>query len=304
LEYRTLGAGPTVSVVGLGCWAIGGHGYGKVEDRASITAIERALELGITLFDTADVYGFGHSEQILGKALGDSRRDVIVATKGGVSWDSQGRTKKDASAKYLRRAVEGSLSRLGLECISLYQLHWKDEVTPLGVSLDTLGELRREGKIEHIGVSNMALSDLESIRGHDLVSNQIEYNYLQRDNEEQISDQFSRFGVNTLVYGGLARGLLTGKYTDRSVFEKDDTRGVDPLFNKGYETNKDKLWKFGAVAEDVGCSQSELALAWATRCPEVSSVLAGAKSAEQVSANVKFLSNPSVAQALAELLAG
>ena len=144
----------TVSRLAFGCWAMGGHGYGTVDDAESIAAVKKALELGINFFDTADVYGFGHSERILSEALDSRRHDVVIATKFGVSWDDSGKTRKDCSPKRLVEALEGSLRRLRVECIPLYQIHWHDGITPVPDLMETLLRCREAGKIRYIGCSN------------------------------------------------------------------------------------------------------------------------------------------------------
>ena len=132
MDYATMGStGLQVSRLGFGCAAMGGYDYGPVDDRDSIESVRRALDLGITFFDTADVYGLGHAEHVLGRALGKNRHDVVVATKFGKAWDAKGRVSRDTSPRRLVRAVEASLQRMDLDCITLYQIHWLDEQTPL-----------------------------------------------------------------------------------------------------------------------------------------------------------------------------
>ena len=155
MEYVKFGSTPlTISRIGVGCAAIGGYDYGKVDDRESVTAIRKAFDLGITFFDTADVYGFGHAEEILAQALGKHRAEVIVATKFGVSWEGKGRTTRDISAARVVEALEGSLRRLKLECIPLYQIHWHDFRTSLEETMQALKRCQEAGKVRFVGCCN------------------------------------------------------------------------------------------------------------------------------------------------------
>ncbi|PWB68395.1 MAG: general stress protein [Deltaproteobacteria bacterium] len=287
MEYTKLGdAGVIISVVGFGGWAIGGHGYGAVEDPQSIAAIRRALDSGITLFDTADVYGFGHSEEILARALEGRIKDVIVATKFGVRWDESGRTIKDCSIGYIRKALEGSLRRLRTDCIPLYQLHWHDGVTPLPAVFETLLRLQEEGKIRYIGCSNLPISDFRRIPGSGKMdSAQLPFSLVFRQTTRDLADYQGQQGIATLVYGVLARGLLSGKYGQASRFGERDTRETDPEFRKN-------LVRYAGIVENVikmatkyRRTPSQVAIRWVLEQPSVSCALVGVKTEEQVSEN-------------------
>jgi len=146
MEYRRLGlTGLRISRVGFGCWAIGGHGYGLVTEKDFSAAVKEALDLGINFFDTADVYGFGRSERILAKALGSRRKEVVIATKFGVAWNKQGQTYKDCSPRRAEQALEGSLNRLKIDCIPLYQIHWHDGITPIPEIMQALLKFQWQG---------------------------------------------------------------------------------------------------------------------------------------------------------------
>ena len=165
MEYKYIGNTINqITRIGFGCWAIGGHGYGNVSDDESIKSIQHAIDLGINFFDTADVYGFGHSEEILSKALGNKRHEVFIATKFGVAWDENGNTKKDCSPSRVVKALDASLKRLRIEIIPLYQIHWPDGTTNLDDTLDVLEKCQREGKIINIGCSNFSSELLGSIK--------------------------------------------------------------------------------------------------------------------------------------------
>src|SRR5947207_3407434 len=157
MEYRKLAfTDLEVSRVGFGGWAISGHGWGPVDDRESAAAVQRALDLGINLFDTADVYGFGHSEEVLASALGDERRHAVIATKFGVTWDARGRVSRDVSPPRVVAALEASLRRLRLDCIPLYQVHWPDGATPVAATMEALRRCQEAGKVRWIGCCNFS----------------------------------------------------------------------------------------------------------------------------------------------------
>jgi aryl-alcohol dehydrogenase-like predicted oxidoreductase len=286
MEYQTLGRrGPEVSRIGFGCWAAGGHGYGEADDAASTLAMRRALELGITLFDTADVYGFGHSEEILAKALGSARRDVVIATKFGVRWDDQGKTVKDCSPHWIRAAVEGSLRRLQLDTIPLYQIHWHDGVTPLASILETLEDLRARGKIRHIGCSNFPLPLLQE-SGTALETLQCEYS-VAYDFEPGIASFVSQREMGVLVYNVLLRGLLSGKFDQSARFGTGDTRSKDKDFAPDrIRRHLDTARMLGEIGVHHGCTAAQVAIRHALDHPAVTSAIVGAKSAAQVESNV------------------
>lgn len=287
MEYADLGgAGEKISVVGFGGWAIGGHGYGKVEDTRSIVSIYKALDCGINLFDTADVYGFGHSEEILTKALGDRIKDVVVSTKFGVRWDDSGRTYKDCSVGYVRKAVEGSLRRLKTDCISLYQLHWHDGVTPLSDVFAALARLQEEGKIRHIGCSNIpssVFSDM-AVAGK-VVSAQLQFSIGFCQSLNDLAAYRKRHGMATLVYGVLMRGLLSGKYGRSASFGEGDTRREDPNFREDMDRNASIVEGIIKISSKYCKSPSQVAIRWVLENTMVSCALVGIKSEEQVLEN-------------------
>jgi myo-inositol catabolism protein IolS len=286
VEYRPLGGEREVSVVGFGCWAIGGHGYGAVDDVASRAAVRRAWDLGVTLFDTADIYGFGHSETVLSNALGQDRNTAIIATKFGVAWDESGKTWRDATPRHARKALDASLKRLRLERIPLYQVHWPDASTSLD---DTLGELERQreaGKIEMIGVSNFGASEIISAGAARVVSAQYAFNLVNRTHVGDVI-ACSEAGVGVLAYGVLARGLLSGKFDGVQEFAAGDTRAKDPIF-RGEALNQmlsaAKLLRETAVRAHA--TPAQIAIRWATHQPGITSVIIGAKTSAQVEENV------------------
>jgi aryl-alcohol dehydrogenase-like predicted oxidoreductase len=288
VEYKKLGKTDlSVSRIGFGCWAIGGHGYGRVDDKESIRAIETAIELGINFFDTANVYGFGHSEKLLSKALGRSRHDVVIATKGGVKWDDGGNSFRDCSAKAIVESLEGSLRRLKIDCIPLYQIHWPDEKTPISETLEALERCREAGKIKHVGCCNFPLELIRKARKScELVSTQSLFNLSHRDNEATLGDCSSSMRMSVFVYGVLARGLFSGKYDSNSKFGEDDTRAKDKDFSgEDLRRNLNIVEALKVLAEKHNKSPAQVAIRWVLDLPFVTCALVGAKTAVQVKEN-------------------
>ena len=220
------------SRIGLGTWAIGGWMWGGTDEAQSIATIRTAIERGVTLIDTAPAYGFGRSEEIVGKALAEAglRDKVQIATKVGLAW-KDGEVYRDSRPARIRREIEDSLRRLRTEFIDLYQVHWPDPDTPLGETARTLEDLRREGKIRAIGVSNFSPGQMDSfLAAAKLDAVQSPYNLFEREIEADVLPYASSAGLTVLSYGALCRGLLTGKITANSKFEGDDLRKTDPKF--------------------------------------------------------------------------
>jgi aryl-alcohol dehydrogenase-like predicted oxidoreductase len=274
---RTLGrGGRTVSALGFGCWAIGGPwqsngqpaGWGQVDDQESVAAIRRAVELGVSLFDTADVYGCGHSERVLGQALAGVRDQVAVATKFGLVFDEQLRTSSgtDVSPDYIRRACEASLRRLGTDRIDLYQLHPGEvDAAAAGPVLATLDELVAEGKIVHYGTS---VETPEMVRafaaGASCVAAQQQFNVFGGNLETL--ELCRRLGLASLGRSPLAMGLLTGKYRPGQRLGADDVRVATPYwdyFKPGHmEAWLERVAAIREVLTTGGRSLAQGALAW------------------------------------------
>jgi aryl-alcohol dehydrogenase-like predicted oxidoreductase len=293
VELRRLGrSGLEVSAVGLGCNNFGGRIGAKETD----AVVGRALEEGITFFDTADIYGErGGSESLLGSALGKRRASVVVATKfGGKMGD--GPYEHGASRRWIYRAVEGSLKRLGTDWIDLYQIHFPDTSTPLGETLHALDYLVQQGKVRYLGCSNFAGWQItESIwiaRTHQyasFISAQNQYNLLDRRIEREVLPACDHFDVGMLPYFPLASGFLTGKYR-RGQTPPEDTR-MGKMAQMAQQTltapNFDVLEALEAFAAERGHTILELAMSWLLAQRGISSVIAGATKPDQVTANVK-----------------
>ena len=288
MEYKRLGSTDLeISRIGFGCWAIGGHGYGKVDDSESIRAIHNALDLGINVFDTADVYGFGHSEEILGKALGSKKSEVVIATKFGVNWDNSGKTFYDCSPKRATEALEGSLRRLKTDCVTLYQIHWYDNVTPISETVEVLRKCQQAGKIRYIGCSNFPLSLLlETVEVYRIESLQCSYNISQRNLGTEMIKCCETFNISIIAYNVLARGLFSGKYDLNTQFAHGDTRGEEDDF-RGEKLIQhlqivNKIKKVGLFYKK---SPSQVAIRWVLDNPSITSALVGIKVSQQILEN-------------------
>jgi aryl-alcohol dehydrogenase-like predicted oxidoreductase len=225
-------SGIASSRIGLGTWAIGGWMWGGSDERESIATIRSAVERGINLIDTAPVYGFGRSEEIVGKALAGLRDKVVIASKCGLGW-KDGNPYRDSRPNALRQGVEASLRRLRVDCIDLMQVHWPDLEIPIGDAARTLEDLRREGKIRAIGVSNFSADQMDAFgAAAPLVSVQPPYNLFEREVETDVLPYARRTGLTMLCYGALCRGLLAGRMTAAQRFEGDDLRKIDPKFRQ------------------------------------------------------------------------
>ena len=293
MEYRNLGnSGLKVSAVGLGC-----NNFGMRNDTEQTRAIvHRSLDEGITLFDTADIYGNrGASEEMLGKALGERRRDAVVATKFGMAM-GDGPYLRGGSRRYVIAAAEASLKRLGTDYIDLYQIHQPDPETPQQETLEALNDLVRAGKVRYIGSSNFAA--WQAVDAHwisranglaSYVSAQNQYNLLDRRIERELVPACRQFGVGILPYFPLASGFLTGKYR-RGAEPPKGTR-LSLIKRMADQTLTDenfaKLERLDKFARDHNHTLLELAVGWLASQPQVSSVISGATSPEQVTDNVK-----------------
>jgi aryl-alcohol dehydrogenase-like predicted oxidoreductase len=233
MEQISIGkSGVKTSRIGLGTWAIGGWMWGGSDEAQSIATIRSAVDRGITLIDTAPVYGFGQSEEIVGKALaeGGLRDKVQIATKVGHAWND-GKPYRDSSPRRIRQEIEDSLRRLRTDVIDLYQVHWPDLETPIEQTARSLEDLRREGKIRAIGVSNYSPEQMDAFRAAaKLDAVQPPYNLFERQIEADVLAYAGRTGLTVLSYGALCRGLLSGRMTAGTTFEGDDLRKVDPKF--------------------------------------------------------------------------
>jgi len=293
MEYTTLGhTGIRVSRLALGGGPLGGYDWGQVDEREAMAAVRQALDLGINLFDTADAYGLGKSEERLSKALGPQRHEVVVATKFGVSWEEdptggRARTFLDSSAKRVVQALEGSLRRLKMDSIPLYQVHWPDPKVPTEETMAALVQCQEQGKIQQIGYSNATPQILSQVHQiHPLASLQVPYNLGCRAIEQETIPLCMSLGIGVLVYGPLAQGLLTGMYDRQSRFGQDDQRHRLPHFH-GAELERylrlvDRLRE---VAHGYGKLPAQVALRWVLDKQAITSAIVGVKTPAQTVEN-------------------
>ncbi|WP_035296336.1 aldo/keto reductase [Brevibacillus thermoruber] len=290
MENRRLGDSELFpSVIGFGAWAAGKTGWGDVDERAIVEAIQTAYDLGVNFFDTAPFYGYGESERILGKTLKPVRDKVIIATKFGIVWNDKGGFVMDVSRKNILREIDESLKNLGTDYIDLYQVHWPDHKTPIQETMETLNELVQSGKIRYIGVSNFSVEQMEEARKYaHVVSLQSQYNLLQRGVEQAEYPYVERVGMGFIPYSPLAQGLLTGKFTKETKIPEDDVRRqFNPLFKDGeFEANVEKAEKIRTIADRYGKPMAQVAVNWLLAKPAVATVITGAKNKEQVIQNV------------------
>ena len=294
MEYHRLGDSDLlVSSIAFGGEAIGGTDWGPIDDKQSLLAIGRALDCGINLFDTADAYGLGRSEEILAKGLGAKRKDVIIATKFGVNWTNdpnggRARTRFDSSPRHTLAALEASLRRLQIDVIPLYQIHWPDPKTPIGDTLEALIQAREAGKIKHIGVSNFSIDQIREAQNLiNLSSVQISYNLLSHRSRAETVNHCARMGTGVIVYGVLAQGLLTGKYDAQSTFGSDDRRSRLLHFQGvQLERNLAILDLVSQLAARYGKTSGQVAIRWVLQQPGVTCAAIGSKTPAQVDENV------------------
>jgi aryl-alcohol dehydrogenase-like predicted oxidoreductase len=291
MEYRRLGS-LNVSLVGIGC-----NNFGWRTDEAGTAAVvDAALDAGINFFDTADCYAAGQSEEFLGKAIKGRRSKAIIATKFGMK---MGEGKEGARPEYVREALEDSLKRLQVDTIDLYQIHRPDPNTPIADTMEVLNEALRAGKVREIGCSNFSVEQMRAARS--FVSVQNEYSLMKRDAEADVLPECSSTGVAFLPYFPLANGLLTGKYRKGAPLP-ESSRGKDGFGPKVFnDANLELADALAAFAKARGHSLLELAFSWLAVRPEVSSVIAGAKTPEQVRANSSAASWKLTTEDLAEV---
>jgi aryl-alcohol dehydrogenase-like predicted oxidoreductase len=276
-----------VSEVGLGTWAFGGE-WGAYDRDQAKSVIRRALDLGITLFDTAQGYGFGLAERLLGEALSDAaREEVIVATKGGLRQEGD-RLVRDSSPDWLAAGVEASLRELGTDYIDLYQLHWPDENTPFAATGEALADLMDLGRIRHVGVSNFSPAQMDALsRAVPVETLQPPYHPFRRGIEAEVLPYTAAHDIGVLVYGPLAHGLLSGHVTADAAFGEGDWRSYHPDFRgETFARNQRVAEQLGELATSLGVSLPRLAVAWTLSHPAVDVALIGARRPGQLDETV------------------
>ncbi len=296
LTRRLPGTDLDVSVLGFGCWAIGGLWWGDdVDDREAIAAVRAALAGGVTLFDTAPLYGHGHADELLARALGPDRQRVVLATKVGVEFGGDaGRgtdhARSNLRPERLRQDVEASLRRLRTDVIDLLQVHWPCENgTPLPQTLEALWTLQEEGLVRHVGLCNYDAASVAEAQTHGRIAAlQTPLSALRREAEEELLPACARQGVGVIAYEALCRGLLTGRFGPVAPrFPDSDLRARDPRFQgSSFRRASAFARDLSTAAGKLGVPASALALAWAARRPGVTATLFGAKRPAQVEENL------------------
>ncbi|GAB1768798.1 aldo/keto reductase [Priestia megaterium] len=281
----------TVSEIGLGTNAVGGHNlFNNLNEESGKEMVAAAIDLGITFIDTADIYGMGRSEELVGEVLSNYNREkFILATKGARRWFEDGRVEVDNSPAYLRQALENSLSRLKMDYVDLYYLHFPDNKTPLIEAIGELSKLKQEGKIKAIGISNVSLDQLKEANTHgDISVLQSAYNMLERSAEEDLLPYSRENNISFIPYGPLAFGLLGGKYTKDFQLTEGDWRQSNPLFEKeNFDKVLEKVEQLKNIATTKETTVANLSLAWLLAQDGVDAVIPGGKRSDQIITNAK-----------------
>lgn len=290
MEYITLkNSDLKVSRICMGGCPMGQYGWGKVQEKDLLDTVSAALDSGINFFDTADTYGLGTSEKTLAKALGNKRQDAVIADKFGVRVEN-GHTFYDNSPEWIRKALERSLKRLNTDYIDLYQIHYRDNKTPISEVVETLEDLKKKGYIRYYGLSNIHKDDLDELLGYRgrFVSFQDEYSLACRKNEEDITSVAEKLNITPMTWGSLGQGILTGKYGKDSVFGADDRRSRDVYVNFHGATlmkNLKIVDRMRPIGEKYGKPLAAVAIRFILDHLGESVVLCGAKRADQIISN-------------------
>jgi aryl-alcohol dehydrogenase-like predicted oxidoreductase len=265
MQTRELGkSGLKVSAIGLGCMGMSEF-YGPSDEEQNIATLHRAIEIGITFWDTSDMYGIGHNEKLVGRALQGHRDQVVLATKFGVTRGADGSfTGVDGRPEYVRQACDASLQRLGIDHIDLYYQHRVDPKVPIEETVGAMAELVREGKVRYLGLSEAAAGTLRrAVKVHPIAALQSEYSLWTRDQEDENLPACRELGVGLVAYSPLGRGFLSGAVKDVNTLTENDWRRSNPRFQgENFEKNQVLAERVREIAGEKGCTPAQLALAW------------------------------------------
>ncbi len=291
IQKRKLTQDISCSAIGFGGGSIsgsaGGYGYGDISESQAVATLEHAYQSGITLFDTAPIYGFGDSEKRIGKALSgqkELRKNMVIVTKLGVTWDSHKNTFIDNSPDSIHRMLEQSLKDLKTDYIDLYMIHWPDNKTPIESTMETLKKYKDAGVIRAIGASNFGVDLIErACQIAPIETLQSEFNVFNNTNAKQLLEICTQRKIGFMAYGSLAKGLLTGKVLPNRKYDLSDVRSKFAFVEKQALALANEAKRFLEIAQELNCSPAELAVTYVLSFPHVSTALCGSKTPEQIS---------------------
>ena len=276
-----------ISAISLGTWVFGGDVWGSAPEKDCIDAVHAAIRCGINLIDTAPIYGYGRSEKVVGKAIKGKRDRIILATKCGLKGRDLNIT-VDLSPEFIREEIENSLRRLKVDCIDIYQCHWPDEETPVEETMKCLLELKKEGKIRYIGVSNFSKKQVEeALEYAPIATLQNHYSLLERSIEKEILGFCRQKGVGIITYGSLGGGILSGKYRQKKKFSNSDARGFFYHFYNGrdFERAEEIVGVLRDIAERGNHPLNQVALNWIRQKDGITSAIVGCRNSKQAESN-------------------
>ncbi len=296
MKHRTFGNSDlTTSIIGFGGWPMGRGHYGSFDEDEMIRAVHAAIDSGVTLFDTAAVYGWGEGEKLLGRALKGKRDKVVLVSKGGLVWSEEGGpSERNSSRDVLTKGLEDSLQNLQTDYLDAYLIHWPDESRPISEPMGAFVDFQAQGKIRHGGVSNFSVEQMqECLETFPIVCNQVGYHLFDFRPEPEIFPFCKEQGIGVMAYGSLAHGLLTGTMTPDTTFEPDDWRRSlmafgQPLFKgETFLQNLEKVDELKEIAAAEARTVAQLGLAWVLSNPVVSVALVGARRPAEIDENVE-----------------